>query len=311
MRTRHFVLSDREAMETLVVAYRAAGYAARYPTLWRVRLLLDSRVWDDQRDICLWEDDGRLTGFGLLWRRRRESDYFALERVLDPTVPEPQAAELNAAMLDWAMQRASAEASERDIRISLAVIPLELNPDRDLRLLAANGFDQISTGHNLYFAMPLGSKLVSQQLPTGFQLGPLESGDLDAYARLYGFTPVSTAHQRTLLNDPEYKHFVVKTSDGALCAYLECSLAKREWRPGQPRIGWIDYVETEASFARIGLAQALMTAGLEYLQSLGADRAMLITRHDNVPAHGLFRRSGMAVTAEEYGYSRNFGAGQD
>jgi hypothetical protein len=63
--------ADNEQVVELLVIYRAATRVEVYPTAWRLRLLLTSRVWKPTRDTQLWEDaSGQMVGFTMLSRRR-------------------------------------------------------------------------------------------------------------------------------------------------------------------------------------------------------------------------------------------------
>ena len=79
---------------------------AVYPTIWRVRLLLTSRVWDPEQDVCIWETgSGQMAAFAMLWRRRATSPYLALDRFIHPSFAY---SELASDMLAWGSQRAEA-----------------------------------------------------------------------------------------------------------------------------------------------------------------------------------------------------------
>ncbi|HEX3054211.1 MAG TPA: GNAT family N-acetyltransferase [Aggregatilineaceae bacterium] len=300
MRRRRVGPGDRQRMIDLMVAYRAAGYVARYPTVWRFQLLLDSRVWDMERDVQLWDDEGgNLVACGLLWKRRREDPYFALERILRPDTYSALAGEV----VDWAITRTAAEAVEKQAKLSLAVMPLEMNMEKDQLLLESKGFERSSEGYNVYMARPLADPVARATVPEGFRLQALEENDLELYQAIYGFTAVSSDHQRELLKNPDYQHFVIKAPIGTLAAYLECSFWRDEW--AQQRVGWIDYVQTETEFQRLGLAKALMLHGFEYLRQQGANCAMLITRSDNEQGQALFKKVGMEINGNEYVYVKH------
>lgn len=68
---RPYVLEqDTTSIEELILASRTGKTLERYPTIWRVRQLLASRVWEPERDAHVWEDaSGRCIGFAYLWRR--------------------------------------------------------------------------------------------------------------------------------------------------------------------------------------------------------------------------------------------------
>jgi hypothetical protein len=55
------------------------------PTVWRVRLLLTSRVWDPKNDTRIWETgSGQIIGFEMLWRRQPNSQYIVLDCFVHP-----------------------------------------------------------------------------------------------------------------------------------------------------------------------------------------------------------------------------------
>lgn len=303
MHTSAFVPDDRKRVIELLLSYRLAGYVARYPTVWRFQLLLDSRVWDIKRDVQLWEDEqGKLIACALLWKRRPEDTYYALERILHP---DATGTSLSTSVLDWALARTTAESAEKHMKISLAVLPREQNCTQDQYLLESKGFSRHTEGYNIYMTMPLTHPTTPPRLPHGFQLQPLAEEDLDLYQATYGFTAVNDEHRRALLDNPEYQHFVIKAPDGTMAAYLECSFSRDEWSRDQLRVGWIDYVQTQPGFERQGLAQALMIQGFEHLRTHGATCAMLITRHDNEPGQALFKKVGMDFAGEEFVYIKD------
>jgi hypothetical protein len=96
-------LEDPPRVIDLLLDYRAATTVYTYPTVWRLRLLWSSRMWNPAEDARLWEDEtGRVVGFALLWRRQRESPYLALEWVIHPTLATEALVD---AMLAWAVAR--------------------------------------------------------------------------------------------------------------------------------------------------------------------------------------------------------------
>jgi ribosomal protein S18 acetylase RimI-like enzyme len=306
MHRRAFTPGDQDRMHRLLITYRTAGYVARYPTLWRFQLLLDSRVWDTARDVQIWEDDqGRMQACALLWKRRPDATGYTLERIVQP---DPADTHLHPAVLTWAMERIMAEADARRTALTLAVIPLEKDPEQDTHRLESLGFTRGTGGYNVYMKMPLTQPVTPGTLPRGFQLLPLTEADLEGYQAVYGFTAVHIDHQRALLQHPEYQHFVIKASDSVFAAYLECSFCRDEWVHGQPHVGWIDYVQTQPEYLRQGLGRALMRAGMEYLRIQGANVAMLITHNANAPALALYEKVGMDHAANEYVYLMNIDA---
>jgi ribosomal protein S18 acetylase RimI-like enzyme len=282
--------------------YRAVSDVRMYPTLWRIRLLLTSRVWEQEKDAQLWENDsGQIVGFAMLWRRQPTSSYIVLEGFAHPNFAGD---ELLSAILTWGDLRADDIAKEQ--KIALAVY--------------ANGFSQYnfsdslmkqcgyailppnSDEHNVYFAKSLQSEIPLPAIPSGYKIRRLQgAGDLESYQALYGFSKVNPLHQEELVESNEYCHLIAINPDGEFAAYCECSVCYAEWERTSQRIGWIDYVETKPEQQKKGLGRAILTAGLLQLQELGADTAMLITVNTNIPAVNLYDKTGFeSVEIKEY-----------
>ena len=287
---------DRSGLGDLWLAYRIATSVDLYPTIWRLRLLLTSRVWDPAVDTRIWEDAaGRMIGFAMLWRRRRESPYLVLERFVHPACVT---GELAQTLLAWGIERAHSIAAEQAMPLTLFTTRLHSNlcPDDRPELC---GLIQSAPDpqYNVYFARSLREELPSVTLPAGYTIRHLGDGDeLDAYQDLYDFAAVSPHHLRELLASDEYGHLVaVEAPVGqgeTFQAYCEVSICRAEWRLGGGRIGWIDYVGTRPEKQRRGLGRAILLAGLHTLSAWGADSARLVTVSTNTPAIQLYHATG-------------------
>jgi len=298
---------DQQRLVDFLLAWRAASEVRLYPTIWRMRLLLSSRVWEPAKDARLWENaSGAITGFAMLWRRQPTSPYLVLERFAHPSKAND---ELHLAMLQWGDQRA------RDI-VAAQASPLTVytsDYSRDIlsaQLLERFGFTRMVPNpdeHNVYFIRSLEDKLQSPDLPPGFALRPLDERDgVEAYQSLYGFTQVNPQHQKELLASDEYCHLVVVNPQGDLVAYCECSVCRAEWHRTSQRIGWIDFVGTNPEHKNKGLGRAALLAGLARLKEWGADNAILITMNTNIPAASLYHKTGFEILeiAEYPGYEK-------
>ncbi|HEY7833321.1 MAG TPA: GNAT family N-acetyltransferase [Ktedonobacterales bacterium] len=274
---------DQLATLDLLLAARLATRVDRYPTLWRLELLLTTRLWDPERDAQVWLDNASaMIGFALLTSRQPNSDSYGLECIVHPTAP---AAVLYAAMLDRATARASTLAQERATPITLGASAMR-DQTALLAALAAHGFT-LSSGDdgdqgNVYLARDLRAPLPVLAPPPGFTIQPFtDPAAIPAYHDLYGFAPVTDAHRRHLLASPDYHHIVAVTPDGTFAAYCECSHSRAEWARGAEPTGWIDYLGTRENEQGRGLGRAARLAGLHWLCAAGATRALLITMASN------------------------------
>ena len=309
--TQHYrYLHDLDRITHLWLAHRAATGVRAYPTLWRVRLLLTSRVWEPTQDTRVWEHpSGQFAGLAMLWRRHPENPYLVLDRFIHP---RHATGDLAAAMLQWGCQRAAAIAAQQKIPLTLftGALPPAICPDDPL---ASFGFTPLPLNpaeHNVYFSRSLQGDLPTPALAPGCTIRPLHGIDeLQAYQDLYSFTAVDPHHQRELLASDEYSHLVAVDPQGQIAAYCECSICWAEWElsaewqfsPGRStnpeRLGWIDYIETRPEQQRQGFGHTILLAGLARLRGWGAHTAMLVTVSANTPAISLYQKTGFARLA--------------
>src|SRR5262245_44696196 len=114
---------DHERLDDLFLAYRAATRVDMYPTIWRLYVLLSSRVWEPAYDTQIWEDPtGDLAACALLWRRRVDDRYMVLDQFIHP---HDATATLADAILRWAMRRVQVLAEQRESPITLLVTELD------------------------------------------------------------------------------------------------------------------------------------------------------------------------------------------
>ena len=281
--------------------YRAASDVRTYPTIWRIRLLLTSRVGEQEKDTQIWENGaGQIIGFAMLWRREPTSPYIVLDSFVHPRYATD---ELLLVILQWGDRRANEIAKEQKIALTVYVTGFS-RYDFSANILKQYDYTLLSSNpdeHNVYFAKPLQNKIPFPAISSGYKIRHLQnSDDFESYQELYGFSKVNLLHQKELIESDEYYHLVVVNSD-EFAAYCECSVCYAEWERTNQRIGWIDYVETKPGQQKKGLGQAILAAGLLQLQELGADIAMLITVNTNIPAVSLYNRTGFdSVEIKEY-----------
>lgn len=293
---------DLERLMNFWLKYRAASDVRRYPTIWRIRLLLTSRVWTPEKDTHIWESEsGQIIGFAMLWRRHQTSSYIVLDGYIHP---EFVTQEMVRAILQWGDSRANEIAKEQDGEFLVYVTGLS-QYDYSANLLEKAGYVIVPPnpeGQDIYFSKPLQKAIEAPFLPLGYEIRKLQNIDsLEAYQALYGFAKVNPHHQKELIESDEYSHFIIVNSSGEFSAYCECSICRSEWERTNQRIGWIDYVETRPEQQKKGLGRAALSAGLLQLQRWGAETAMLITINTNIPAVTLYNRSGFErVEISEY-----------
>lgn len=294
--------NDPKRLMDFWLDYRAASDVRMYPTIWRIRLLLTSRVWEPEKDTQIWENtSGQLIGFAMLWRRHQTSPYVVLDSFIHPKFVTQG---IVRAVLEWGNNRANDMAKGQEGEFSVYVSGLSQH-DFSANFLGQYGYTIVPPnpeGHNVYFAKPLLNALSAPSLPAGYEIRKLQNvAELEACQAISGFAKVNSRHLKELLDSEEYCHFAVLNPDDEFVAYCECSVCRAEWKRTNQRIGWIDYVETRPERQKKGLGRAALSAGLLKLRELGAETAMLVTINTNIPAVALYNRTGFdSVEVMEY-----------
>ena len=293
---------DQQRLMDFWLDYRAASDVRAYPTIWRIRLLLSSRVWNQEKDTQIWENElGQIIGFAMLWSRQPASSYIVLDTFVHPKFASNG---LLSEILNWGHLRVNEIAKEQETALTVYVTGFS-RYDFSASLMKRHGYTLLSPNpdeYNVYFAKSLQNRISLSTVPPGYKIRKLQRTDnLESYQALYGFSKVNPLHQQELIESDEYSHLVVVNPDGEFVAYCECSVCYAEWHRTNQRIGWIDYVETKPEQQKKGLGQAILTAGLLHLQELGADIAMLVTINTNIPAVNLYNKTGFeSVEVQEY-----------
>ena len=284
---------DQKRLIDFWMDYRAALDVRMYPTIWRIRLLLTSRVWEQEKDTQIWENEsGQIIGFAMLWRRQPTSSYIVLESFVHPIFTTD---ELLLTILQWGDHRANDIAEEQKISLTVYATGFSQHGS-SANLLKQYGYVLLPPNpdeYNVYFAKPLQNEIPIPLLSAGYRIRHLQDlDDLESYQALYGFSKVNPLHQKELIESDEYCHLIVVNPDGKFVAYCECSVCHAEWERTNQRIGWIDYIETRPEQQKKGLGRVALAAGLMQLQEWGAETAMLITINTNIPAMNLYNKTG-------------------
>jgi len=292
---------DVDRVLDVLLMRRTSGRADRYPTMYRLRMLLISRLWSPEQNAHVWSDNtGRLLGCALLLQGRRDSPRFDLVCLAHPYAPGGL---LTDHMLPWALARGLEMAQER-----AAPITLEHAVDGQeaitIAALERNGFARHRI-QVLYMARSFDTPLPEPTLPTGFTLhAPVAEDEIDAYLALYNemSTPLSRTHRLALMDTLDYSStldLAAVASDGTLAAFCECSIDYREGRREGQQVGWIEHLGTRATMRRVGLGRAMVLAGLHRLRAYGAGTAILATHSANTQAQSLYTHLGFKTTGKE------------
>jgi ribosomal protein S18 acetylase RimI-like enzyme len=289
---------DQKRLMDFWLDYRVAFDVRIYPTIWRIRLLLTSRVWNQEKDTQIWENElGQIVGFAMLWSRQPASSYIVIDSFIHPKFASNK---LLSAVLNWGDLRVNEIAKEQEIPLTVYVTGFSQYDFSD-NLLRQSGYNLLPLNpdeHNMYFGKSLQNVVSLPSIRKGYEIRKLQGvDDLAAYQALYGFSKVNPLHQKELMESKEYCHLVMVNPEGKFVAYCECSVCYAEWERDNRKIGWIDYVETTPEQQQKGFGRAILTAGLLQLKEMGADNAFLVTINTNTPAVTLYNKTGFESVA--------------
>lgn len=293
---------DQAKLMEFWLDYRTASDVRMYPTIWRIRLLLTSRVWEQEKDAQIWENEiGEIMGFAILWRRQLKSSFIALNNFV---LPKFASNELLLKMLQWGDDRVNEIAKEQAGQFIVYVTGLSQYGFSANRL-EQYGYRVIPPNleeHDVYFTKSLQNEIQMPIIPLGYEIRELQNiDDLEAYQAMSGFAKVNPHHLKELIESKEYSHFVVLNSGGEFVSYCECSICYAEWERTNQRIGWIDYIETRSDHQKKGLGRVALSAGLLQLKKWGAETAMLLTISTNSSAVALYNSIGFnPIEISEY-----------
>jgi ribosomal protein S18 acetylase RimI-like enzyme len=103
---------------------------------------------------------------------------------------------------------------------------------------------------------------------------------------------------RSQLKQQDVAIFVAERA-GAIVGYVYAGIEPRSWKELRETAGFIHDVLVEDSSRRMGLAESLLEAAIQWLRGQGVPRVMLWTAEQNDAAQRLFSRLGFRRTMIE------------
>ena len=266
--------TDLQAMIDLV-SQRPIQRILDYPTILDLRQLLGSS--NGQQNTHLWWDaDGQLAGFAVF------IDYVSKLHF------ETASAEVAALATSWGEERARQLVWEPNESIVLRASCHDDHIER-IALLEKLGFVR-QEQYTLHFARLLNDPIPDPQVPGGFGIrhveGEHEAEALSALHRAaFGTENMTVEGRLSWMRTPDYTpelDLVAVAPDGALAAYVFCSISEEENALSGRKDGYTDPVATHPAFQRRGLARALLLTGFHLLKQRGVETARTSTGSWNV-----------------------------
>ena len=247
--------------------------------------------------LRIWKESGTILGFACV-------DDF--NNLWFDTVPEyTHLEELNDEIIKWGVACIRDRGLIAGDRSTLDSSCSAEDADR-INVLSNHGFlrQEVRT---LRYSRSLAEKIVHYPLPAGFSIrhvrGRDEVDDLVALHRAaFGTENMSIEWRLAMMNGPHYMReldLVAVAPDGELAAFCVCGLEDPACG-----IGYTDPIGTHPHYRRIGLAKAIVSAGLLALETAGANTVELGTSSENIAMQCLAPELGFVCVSEKLWFSK-------
>lgn len=242
----------------------------------------------------VWEDDGRIVGFGFL---ESESEFSA------QVAPEWRGTPLEQEVLSWCHDATRAWCTAND-REPLCAIEVFADDEARAEMLEAMGYRRTGVGF-VAFRRAL-DDLPPPLLPDGFDVRGLQERDIDSRAtcQFEAFSPGSRTTPETwrglMANAPGYDadlDSVVVAPDGTIAA------AALAWLDPANAIGLYEPVATRPSYQRRGCGNAALLRGLQAMRTHGMTTAFVSTNVTNHAARALYTAVGFTDRNRGFEYA--------
>ena len=214
----------------------------------------------------------------------------------------PQHRAIEDAMLDLVESRHRERHAAADETPPCTIYAYDTDAERIARL-RRRGYERQERCYR-YRRQPLAGPVPAPTLPPGYSIRHV-TGEVDLEARVAvhraAFAPsrMTSEKHRAVMAAPTYRpelDLVAVAPDGCFASYCIA------WFDAANRIGVFEPVGTDPAFQRLGLSRAVLTEGLQRLQSLGAQLAYVNTNGDNVAANPLYESVGFRVVDENHAW---------
>jgi mycothiol synthase len=253
-----------------------------------LRTQLNAPNFDKTRDLCLWQDaDGQLVAFGRLWIKEDDQvvDGFLGFRVH----PAARRSGLEKQVIAWAEARMR-EVGQQKRCPSLLRCGARQNQSDRIAVIESCGFTPVRYFYTMTRSLNL--PIAQPQLPPGFTIQHMSEADAEKWVDLYNQTfidhwnhhPITVEEFKHDLTDPDYRSeldLVAIAPDGTFAALCYCEIDFEQNALKERSEGWVGCLGTRRGFRRLGLARAMLLAGLHQLKAQGIETAKLGVDADN------------------------------
>ncbi len=292
--------ADLDVIADLINTCRAVDDLEHRTSVAKLKEDFADPQFDIAHDLQLWRDDtGELVAMAELWRRTQTEVLGTLHFEIHPQV---RGGELAAEVMAWAEQRLR----EAGQALSLPLILRSGCRDSlqwQRSLLADFGF----TPERYFFRLKrsLKESIPTPQIPDGWKIRSVDAQkDAEAWVDMFNQTFVDHWNHHPLSLD-EYHYYttlssydptldlVIETPEGEMVTFCMSEIDPEYNARLGLKEGYVDLLGTRRGYRRLGLARALLFAGLNRLKAAGMETATLgVDAQNPLGALGLYESMG-------------------
>ncbi len=175
-----------------------------------------------------------------------------------------------------------------------------------IRVLEKHGFTREQI-RSLHYEHPLHEPIAEYPLPTGFSIRSVTGQDeveqlVALHRAAFGTNYMTVEYRLAMMNTAQYLRemdLVAVAPNNELAAFCVCGFDDPD-----KKIGYTDPIGTHPSYQRIGLAKALISAGLTILKNSGANTVRLGTSSENIAMQKVANELGFICVSEKLWFSK-------
>lgn len=247
----------------------------------------------------LWHHGDTLVGFAFV------DDFNNLRFEVDPA---RTSAQLETEIIEWGIACVGKRNAETGQAATLDAC-FSVENRWHIGLLERFGFAHEPV-RSLKYARSLDEPITGYALPQGFAMRPVGGeAEVEKLAMLHR-AAFDTGHMTVearlaIMRAPDYApdlDLVAVAPNGDLAAFCICGLEEEEEK--EESVGYTDPIGTHPRYQRLGLAKALVTAGLSALKERGVTGVELGTSSENIPMQRLAELLGFVAVSEKLWFSK-------
>lgn len=280
--------ADLQPIADMLNACEQVDQLEQWLSVAQLRQEIEAPSVDRTRDICLWEVNGQMVGFGQLWISETGDvvDGWLWFRVH----PSARGRNLEKQIISWAQARMREVDQERGLPIKLRTQAHD-HQTSQIALLENYGF----TADRYFFTMERSLKefLPEPQFPAEFTIRKVEGErDTEAWVEMYNQSfidhwnhhPLTVEKLHHYLRDPNHcpeLDWVAIAADGTFAAFCYCYINTEKNSQYGRNEGWVETLGTRRGFRKMGLGRAMLLSGMHQLRAAGMETAKLSVDADN------------------------------